>query len=363
MAQKRRSAKNKNSIYIAVAVLIIVILVAVILSLYFAGKLDPLLEKLTETSAPVETASDSGSGSGEIGSNVSAPKGVSPGTIDGVPVTIYFVNVGQGDAILLDLPDDKCMLIDGGTTKNPPQGSARDALNAKLSEVTKDNVIDYMIVTHSDTDHFSLLSGVLDSYEVKNIYFNDIEETSKVYTKTYGAFCKKAKEEEGANVVAVSTPDDNIYTFSVGACAFSVFSPGNDGFTSENARIKNGMSLITLLTYGERKILFTGDATDEEEEWFIEYTSSYDMDVDFLKIAHHGSRTSNTAAFLAYVQAEYGVISVGEGNSYGLPADETLQRIEAANVTYYRTDYVGTIVLTLDSDGDFLFEFPEKPAE
>ena len=161
----------------------------------------------------------------------------------------------------------------------------------------------------------------------------------------------------------IDTPENSTRKFSVGDCKFTVFSPGNDGFTNKDERIKNGMSLITLMEYGERKMLFTGDATSEEEAWFIEYTSEYDMDVDFLKIAHHGSETSNTTAFLTYVKAEYGVICAGEANPHGLPASGALGRIEAANVTYYRTDYNGTIVLTIDSDGDFSFVFEREKTE
>lgn len=364
MAKKKK--QQNNTTIIIVAVIIVVVLVALFIILWKTGTLDNLIpapgddSPSQEASTPADQSSSTPSGGNTSGQAVRA---ASVGTIDGTPIDIHFLNVGQGDAILLDLPDDKCMLIDGGTTQNPPSPtkSGKETLQEGLASVTKNGVIDYMIVTHSDTDHFSLLSKVLDDYEVKNIYFNDLDENSPVYTKTYYNFTQKAKAEEGANIVAIDTPDDRTFTFTVAACSFTIFSPGNDGFTKQSARIKNGMSLLTLLEYGGRKILFMGDATDEEEEWFIAYTEAYDMDVDFLKVAHHGSSSSNTTAFLNYVKAEYGVLSAGDySNRYGLPADDALQRLQQANVTYYRTDENGTILLTVDSDGDYAFSFEKE---
>ena len=181
MAARKKSNKKKN-ILIIVAVLVIVILVALIVVLYATGVFDSLLQKAAEIADTTaeQTDAQSPSDTSQQGTNTPKPnatntvRGASEGVIDGTPIAIYFVNVGQGDAIVLDLPDDKCMLIDGGTTKNPPQGSAKTIHSACLQEVVKNNIIDYLIVTHSDTDHYSLLSAVLDAYEVKNIYFNDV---------------------------------------------------------------------------------------------------------------------------------------------------------------------------------------------
>ena len=377
MATKSKSGKKSTSLkkvalkrqdlYVIIAVLVVLVLVAVILSLYFTGNLSSILDKLQPEETPAQTEPADNTPTKPVSGNTNASqRGVSVGTIDKEPITIHFVYVGQGDAIILDLPNDEYMLIDAGSTKKPPEStkSAKQIYLEYLDDVVDGNVIDYMLVTHADQDHVSMMSDVLDNYEVKNIYYNQIADNDYIsVSNLYKTFMSKARAEEGANVYAIDDPSDRTYTFSVGECDFTVFSPGNDGFTTTDARIKNGMSIITLLSYGGRKILFTGDATSEEEEWFIEYTADQDMDVDFVKIAHHGSETSNTSAFFTYITAEYGIICVGEGNSYGLPKDSALQRIENAGITCYRTDYEGTIILTLDSDGDFLFAFPDKNAE
>lgn len=374
-----KKQKQQNTTIIVVSVVIIVILVALFIVLWKTGTLDSILKN--QSSSPTYTAdktseneesgkdksgSEESTSSGEQSGSKSAVRAASVGEIDGEPIYIHFVYVGQGDAILLDLPNDEYMLIDAGSTKKPPESkiSAKNIFLNYLKDVVKTGVINYMIVTHPDQDHVSFMTDVLNAYEVKNIFYNYLDNTTKeAPSDLYKTFIETARKEEGANVVEIDTPENSTRKFNVGECKFTVFSPGNDGFTSQKARIMNGMSLITLMEYGDRKMLFTGDATSEEEAWFIEYTSEYDMDVDFLKIAHHGSETSNTTAFLTYVKAEYGVICAGEANSYGLPASGALGRIEAANVTYYRTDYNGTIVLTIDSDGDFSFVFEREKTD
>ena len=122
----------------------------------------------------------------------------------------------------------------------------------------------------------------------------------------------------------------------------------------------NDYSPIMLLTYGETKLLLTGDAeTEMEQEFLTHYTSN--MDVDILKVGHHGSETSTSQALLDLVNPEYAVIQCGNNKTYQHPRQATLDRLSAEDITVYRTDNNGTIVLTieytdLDVDGD-VFDF------
>ena len=117
---------------------------------------------------------------------------------------------------------------------------------------------------------------------------------------------------------------------------------------SEEYKDSNDYSVVLRLQYGERRILFTGDAEEKSEEEIVgKYTAS-DLSADVLKVSHHGSSTSTTERFLNLVDPGYAVISCGVGNSYGHPHDEVIERLNARNIEILRTDEEGTIVLTTD---------------
>ena len=338
----RRAKKKFSTSLIIIAVLIILILVAVIFILYKTGKLDNVISDITAMLEKDDTE------------NKNIERGDSYGTIDGTPIKIHFVYVGQGDAIVIELPLGEYMLIDAGSGLSASADN-KERYYTYLEDVIEGDEIDYLVVTHPDSDHVNMMSQVVDDYEIKNFYFNDYYEDG---SKTYRTFTDKAKAEEGANLNIIDSPDSSTFDITVGECVLSFYSPGNDGFTSTESKIKNGMSIMILLQYGGRKLLLTGDAPEEEEEWFIAYTEGTDMDIDFLKVAHHGSRHSSTAEFLSYVSAEYAIICVDENdNNYGHPTEEALSRLEDANAKIYRTDTDGSVILTIDDDGDYLFSF------
>ena len=348
---KKRARKNNNKVLIAVAVIILLILVAVTLVLYKTGRLDNFIDGITEKQQQSGNVNDKPSQD----QNVS--RGDSYGVIDGSPIKIHFVSVGQGDAIVIELPGNEYMLVDAGSGATAyPSSTVKNGYYSYLSDVVEGDEIDYLVVTHPDSDHVNMMSKVVDDYVVKNFYYNAYENSSK----TYATFTSKAAAEEGAALHVIETADSSKFNVTAGGCLLTFYSPGNDGFTGTEAKIKNGMSIMIMLEYGGRKLLLTGDATEEEEEWFVAYTEYKNTDVDFLKVAHHGSPYSSTTEFLSHVSAEYAIISVDESNnSYGHPSPDTLERLENASATVYRTDIKGTIVLTIDSDGDYAFTFVE----
>lgn len=351
---KRKSRKSNQTAIIIIAVLLILVLVALTIVLYKTGKLDSIIDAILGETQDDNLDDGNGNNGGAGGGTSTTVRGDSVGEIDGVPIKIHFVFVGQGDGIVIELPENKYMLVDAGSGLSA-SSATKTRYYSYLSDVVEGDVIDYLVVTHPDSDHVNMMSQVVDDYVIKNFYFNDYYEDGSA---TYRKFTDKAKAEDGATLHIIDTPESSTFDLTVGDCVLTFFSPGNDGFTKTESKIKNGMSIITLLTYGGRKLLLTGDAPSEEEEWFILYSESYDMDVDFLKVAHHGSQHSSTTEFLAYVQAEYAIICVDEqDNKYGHPTPDALARLEAADASVYRTDLNGTIILTIDSDGDFAFSF------
>ena len=139
---------------------------------------------------------------------------------------------------------------------------------------------------------------------------------------------------------------------------FEIFAPGNTGFEGAES-VKNSMSIMCVLTYGGRTVLFTGDAEVETEEWFISLPEVADLDVDVLKVGHHGSESCTSQAFMEAIKPEYALISCDNGTAYGHPHAVTMNTLFAFGTVTYRTNRHGNVVLYLDDDGDFGF-LPEN---
>lgn len=260
---------------------------------------------------------------------------------------VHFIDVGQGDAIFIRLPDGKDMLIDCGSG-TAASIETRDKFSEYLIDLNV-GVLDYFIVTHPDSDHVNLASIVLNNFEVENIYYNDLEADTEVY----GNFLILA-ENENATLFKIDADGENYYIENIEKdYRIDIYAPGYERFSDENS-----MSAMCLLRYGERKILFTGDAHTDTEEYFMGFFEE-GLDIDILKIGHHGSPSSTSEIFLDFVSAEYAVISVGETNTYGHPSPFVMNRLFDNGVVTYRTNRHGNIVLYMDDSGDFGF-FPQR---
>jgi competence protein ComEC len=240
-------------------------------------------------------------------------------------LTITFVDVGQGDAAILELPDGEVLLIDGGDN-NAGFGAILPLLDDKEIET-----IDLMVLTHPHKDHCGGLDEVLLAKEVLEIWENG----ETLETATYGDFAE-ARDSEGA---LLAVPDQG-ETRSYGPVQLTVLNSG-EGYEAEN-----NDSIVLLFDYGQLRFLFTGDVEAEEGADLVADHGDL-LDCDVLKVPHHGSWNFDDG-FVEHAAAEHGVISSGEGNDFGHPHQEAIDAYLAAGTTLCRTDQSGDVVAWSD---------------
>lgn len=238
-------------------------------------------------------------------------------------LTVRFLDVGQGDSILL-VCGDETMLIDGGPVEEG------QFLVSRLSRLNVTS-LDYVVNTHPDEDHCGGLAGVLAQYPAEHVYSSVTEYSTKIFSNV-----AKYADEQGHPIEVPGTGD----TWTLGSAVVTVIGP-----VQEYSDPNNG-SLVLRVDYGETSFLFTGDMEQKAEADLL--AAGANVKADVLKAGHHGSPTSSSEAFLEAVDASVAVVSVGEGNDYGHPSADVLARLEALGAKIYRTDELGEIIVTSD---------------
>jgi beta-lactamase superfamily II metal-dependent hydrolase len=236
-------------------------------------------------------------------------------------LTVHFIDVGQGDSILLDLGDTE-VLIDGGE-KSPGVVSYIDDY--------VDGPLEVVVATHPHTDHIGGLIAVSNAFEVNEIWLNGDTSTSQTYSQFMSAV-----NSESANVHVARRGD----IIEVGNLTFNVLNPVNLSGTINNN------SIVLSLSYGQVDFLFAGDAEQEAEASML--AQGIVPDVEILKVGHHGSRTASSTQFLQAAKSECAIYMAGQGNSYGHPHEETITNLCEIDAEIYGTDIHGTIVITTD---------------
>ena len=235
---------------------------------------------------------------------------------------IDFIDVGQADSILVR-NQDKVMLIDAGTNE-----AGETVVNyLKNLEITK---IDYLIGTHPHEDHIGGLDDVINNFDIGQIYMPKIETTTKTFEDVLEAI-----ENKNLTVTSPNKGDKIELGQAVGEFMTEPI------LDEDNLNVS---SLVLRLEFGNTSYLFMGDAEEENEET-IRWPKT-----DVLKVGHHGSSTSSSESFLEQVQPQYAVIMAGKDNSYGLPTQETIDKLTNMGSEIYRTDEDGTIQMTSDGN-------------
>lgn len=234
---------------------------------------------------------------------------------------VNFVDVGQGDCILIKTPNEKTILIDSGSL-----GSKETVLNFIKKQGISE--IEYAFFTHPHADHIGAADEILKKYTVKNVYMPNAVTTTQVFERMLDEL-EKHKE---INIVQAKAGQ----SITVDEVKLDILSPIKDSYCN-----LNNYSIIIKMNFGDNSFLFTGDAEMLNEQEMLE--ANYNLDVDILKVGHHGSGSSTSSEFLAAVTPEAAIISCGAGNRYGHPHDKTLEKLK--DIETYRTDKNGTITV------------------
>lgn len=245
---------------------------------------------------------------------------------------ITMLDVGQGDSFLLE-SDGKVMLIDCGEAEYAEEILAY----LKKEGITR---IDEFYGTHYHDDHIGAMYDIITNNDIQigTIYLPKIEEG--LQTADWYLGLKTELRQGGHNVKYVVLGEEYQFGYATVKVIGPISDPGDE---------LNNYSTILLVSLGEMDILFTGDAEKTVEKDLI--ASGENIDVEILKIGHHGSNTSSSAAFLDATSPDYALISCGLGNIHKHPTETIMERLESRNIEVYRTDEAGTIVVTITRNG------------
>jgi len=275
-------------------------------------------------------------------------------TIDETSLEVHFVDVGQGDAILIRFPNEETMLVDAGPSRSFDY--LENYINNVFFKNGEEKSFDYVLLTHGDADHSGGMLDILKKYPVE-LFYRPAITTEQQGTQTYENVLDKLISLQASGETSVVTSiagitikngDDNIIEF---------LSPIESYYQDSN-----DYSPILILNYCGEKIMLTGDAGSGIEDNILEeFTSSSrldELDVDVLKVSHHGSSNASSLSFLEAVKPEYAVISVALQNSYNHPSDITISNlIETGTDEIYKTSKKGNIICYINEgeEIDFLF--------
>lgn len=310
-AGRRRQPQNKKTLS---AVLSAVIVLAAVLVYYFP-ELETYLtgEPNPSSSAPAQPTQSTGT--------------------DEADCAVYFLDVGQGDSILIQIGSNYNMLIDASVRE------AGDTIESDLKAlgVTSLNAV---VATHPHADHIGSMKQIIEDYAIGTFYMPVVPDDQTPTTATYenmldALLDKNVQTEQISTDTNIPAPEN---------ASFTVLSP-EKGETFDNL---NNYSAVLRFTYGNISFMLTGDAETEVEENIL--ARETDITSNVLKCGHHGSSTSSSIDFLRAVTPAVAVISCGQDNKYGHPHHETLESLAELNCKVLRTDTDGTVAVTTDGN-------------
>lgn len=255
---------------------------------------------------------------------------------------VHFLDVGNADAALI-CTNDCQWLIDGGEPADGPQ--VVDYLRGQGVDR-----LDCVVATHPDADHIGGLPDVLEAFPVEKVLMSFMDEDNTPTSYTYEKLLSTLLKQDIP--VTEARPGQR---YSLGEASVDILGP------MDSYQESNNMSVVCRLTFGNRRFLMMGDAEEQAETDLLK--SGTDIQADVLKVGHHGSHSSTSAAFLKAVSPCHAVISCGKGNRYGHPHPDTLALLQRQGINVWRTDTQGTVVMTTDGVKlSVAVETPQKEA-
>ena len=249
---------------------------------------------------------------------------------------IFFIDVGQGDSTLIITPDKKTVLIDGGGSDCFDVGEKVFLPYLLDRRILK---VDYVLISHFDTDHCGGILTIMEKVKVKNIIISEQAEHSENYERF-----KKLMIHKKIRLIEVKKGDK----IKIGRYSeFKILFP-TSRLLSENPL--NNNSIVAQFNYNNFKMLFTGDIEKLAEQQILKAEKA-EIRADILKVAHHGSKTSSIPEFIKAVKPKIALIGVGKNNTFGHPNQQTIKNLENIKCRIYRTDLQGEIIIKIDQKG------------
>lgn len=273
--------------------------------------------------------------------------------VNSCALKVHYVDVGQGDCTVIELPDEKLMVIDTG----PSSSSDKLQKYLKVLGINKGDIIDYLILTHTDIDHIGNAKMIIENYEIKNIYipkvYSNYEVKNNLNVFDFNINTSLIWEE-----VCFSIANENVENLFYNEMDLVIENHQADYSLifnspfSEKISDSNNYSPIMVLKYKSFKFMFVGDIDASVEQEFLNYYSSVlnNFDIDILKVSHHGSKNSTTNEFLSVVKPEKAIISCGKDNSYSHPNNETINNLTSCGAEILRTDTTSSIVVAVNTN-------------
>jgi len=299
-----------------------IVLAALSVALYFSAALTQPLPTVVSPAGSPQQGSAASSQQDSVASSQSGTGAPSTTTQTSANVTIKFIDVGQGEAILIALPE-KTVLIDAGPTGSAP----------KIAQVLQElgrNKIDYLVATHPDEDHIGGMADVISSTQIGTIYAPNKTNNTATYRKFLAAIQNNNLQITLAEAGTIIDQTDDY--------KLEILWPKKDA----NFPDTNDYSIIIKLTVGNKTFLFTGDAPTNA------ILNSNPGHIDVLKVSHHGSRTGTTEVLIHKLSPTYAVLSYAVDNSYGHPMQSVLNALHKHSVEVWGTGANGTITITCD---------------
>ncbi|MBE6573795.1 MAG: MBL fold metallo-hydrolase [Ruminococcaceae bacterium] len=264
-----------------------------------------------------------------------------PKGIEDSEFTVYYIDVGQGNAAYID-NGDKDILIDAGTA-----GSGDVLVN--YLDILGVEHLEYFFVTHPHEDHIGGAAKVIDNFDIEHIITTEADSDSYCYEDMIDAI-----DREYIKFSYASSGD----IYDIGGATVNVLSPAEGEYYDEDEL--NLSSLVLRVTYKDTCFVFAGDAEKKNEKYILENYDAKELKCDVLCVGHHGSNTSSGEKFLDALDPDICVISVGAGNDYGHPHSETMVRLYDRTDKIYRTDRHGNIIICSNGKRVWAAEQNEK---